>query len=253
MPEGRSLVLVARPALTLVSATQYLVTCEHGGNQVPAAYADLFQGHEALLNSHRGHDPGALTLARELAAALQAPLVYSTVSRLLVELNRSPGHPRLFSDLMRHQPESVKQAILDQYYQPYRMQVEEKVQSAIENQHRIIHISSHSFTPELDGNIRNADIGLLYDPSRAKERKLCLHWQKALSQALPKVRVRRNYPYTGTSDGMCTFLRKYFSGDYYLGIELEVNQKYVVQDGADWQRLRSGIVESLMQALSKTL
>ena len=29
---------------------------------------------------------------------------------------------------------------------------------------RVIHISSHSFTPELNGKVRRADVGLLYDP-----------------------------------------------------------------------------------------
>ena len=29
----------------------------------------------------------------------------------------------------------------------------------------MIHVSSHSFTPELDGKVRRADVGLLYDPA----------------------------------------------------------------------------------------
>ena len=37
-----------------------IITCEHGGNEVPAAYAPLFAGHEALLPTHRGWDAGAL-------------------------------------------------------------------------------------------------------------------------------------------------------------------------------------------------
>src|SRR3954454_24119921 len=73
---------------------RYLVTCEHGGNRIPARYRPLFAGAEALLESHRGYDPGALQLGREIAAALDAPLVSANVSRLLVDLNRSIGHPR---------------------------------------------------------------------------------------------------------------------------------------------------------------
>ena len=34
---------------------------------------------------------------------------------------------------------------------------------------RVIHISSHSFTPELDGKVRSADVGLLYHPGRHGE------------------------------------------------------------------------------------
>ena len=78
-----------------------LITCEHGGNRIPPRYRPLFRGFEALLQTHRGFDPGALTMARELAKAFKAPLFVSTVSRLLVDLNRSIGHPRLYSEATR--------------------------------------------------------------------------------------------------------------------------------------------------------
>jgi predicted N-formylglutamate amidohydrolase len=74
-----------------------IVTCEHGGNHVPPPYRALFRGRERLLASHRGWDPGALTAARELARVLRAPLIFSRVTRLLIDLNRSPGHRALFS------------------------------------------------------------------------------------------------------------------------------------------------------------
>ena len=66
-----------------------LITCEHGGNRVPPRYRPLFRGHEALLETHRGHDPGALTLARDLTAAFNATLFVATVSRLSNAANRS--------------------------------------------------------------------------------------------------------------------------------------------------------------------
>jgi len=37
-----------------------VLTCEHGGNRVPAAYRALFEGAEALLATHAGYDIGAL-------------------------------------------------------------------------------------------------------------------------------------------------------------------------------------------------
>src|SRR5690348_7421737 len=100
---------VSRPPVS-AAVTQndsYMVTCEHGGNRIPPRYRALFIGYEALLQTHRGLDPGALTLARELAAALHAPLVASVTSRLLVDLNRSSGHPQLYSQPVRQAPEAV--------------------------------------------------------------------------------------------------------------------------------------------------
>jgi len=48
----------------------------------------MFRARRRLLDSHRGHDPGALAMARSLARSLDATLLAATVSRLLVALNR---------------------------------------------------------------------------------------------------------------------------------------------------------------------
>ena len=72
-----------------------IITCEHGGNRIPAPYRPLFRGMQAQLATHRGFDHGALVMARALAAAFKAPLISACVSRLLIDLNRSIGHPRL--------------------------------------------------------------------------------------------------------------------------------------------------------------
>src|SRR5689334_18929857 len=143
-----------------------LVTCEHGGNSIPTAYAHLFRGQRALLNSHRGYDPGALVMARELASALRAHLVFATVSRLLVDLNRSIGHRRLHLETVRDAGPGVRRSVVARYYGPYRERVERLVAAAAANRRRVLHISSHSFTPNLDGRLRTADVGLLYDPAR---------------------------------------------------------------------------------------
>ena len=226
-----------------------VITCEHGGNDIPAAYRSCFKGHEAALESHRGHDAGALALARDLAAMCRAPLVYSTISRLLVELNRSPGHPRLYSDITRVLPDDEKRELYSKYYLPYREKVERSILAALRACERVVHVSSHSFTPVLDGEARNADIGLLYDPSRAPERRLCLAWQAALQKAGPGLVVRRNYPYRGTSDGLTTHLRRHFPAPQYTGIEIEVNQKHSAGSARHWATLRKAIADAFQAAL----
>jgi predicted N-formylglutamate amidohydrolase len=227
-----------------------VITCEHGGNRIPAPYRDLFHGHQTLLDSHRGYDPGALVMARALARAFAAPLVASTVSRLLVDLNRSVGHPRLHSEATRKMPAEVRQRILKLYYQPYRAQAERLVSQAIAAHSRVIHLSSHSFTPELDGKLRDADIGLLYDPARAGEADLCERWKASLAACALDLAVRRNYPYAGKGDGLTTWFRRRLPSSAYVGIELEVNQKHVVRAGRHWTALRNAIVESLCSALA---
>lgn len=229
----------------MVAGAFLLVTCEHGGNRVPKEYRRLFAGWEPVLASHRGYDPGALTLARELARAFDAPLVASTVTRLLVELNRSPGHPQLHSEVTRDLAPSEKARIAARYYEPYRREVEQRVADATAARQRVIHLSAHSFVPVLNGRTRNADIGLLYDPRRPAERALCARWSQLLGARASRLRVRRNYPYRGYADGLTTHLRRRYGRRGYLGIEIEVNQKHVLAGERQWRMLREVLVQSV--------
>lgn len=203
---------------------ELLLTCEHGGNRIPPRYRALFAGHEALLASHRGWDPGALDWARALSRRLDAPLIEARISRLLVDLNRSPHHPALFSPLSRGLGADEREAILERYYLPHRANVEAWIAERTRGGAAVLHVAVHSYTPMLDGRARNADVGLLYDPQRPRERHLCLAWQAALRAEDATLRVRRNYPYRGSADGLTTHLRRRFSSRAYLGVELEISQ-----------------------------
>ena len=228
----------------------FVITCEHGGNRIPAAYRSLFREQRALLDSHCGYDPGALVMAEALAQAFKAPLVTSTVSRLLVDLNRSMGHPRCFSPETRRLPAELRARIAEQHYQPYRTQVERLVGQSVRRGRRVIHISSHSFTPELHGKVRIADVGLLYDPHRHGETALCALWKASLAVCAPNLRVRRNYPYAGKGDGLTSYLRLRFPPTVYVGIELEVNQAIVFTADRRWRALRGALIASLRAACS---
>jgi predicted N-formylglutamate amidohydrolase len=226
----------------------FIITCEHGGNRIPAPYRRLFRGQRALLDSHRGYDPGSLVMAKALATAFGAPLVASTTSRLLIDLNRSIGHPQLFSAVTRAAPAQSRAQIVDQHYRPYRTQVERLVGQAVARGHRVIHISSHSFSAELDGKVRGADVGLLYHPGRRGEAEVCARWKESLAELASDIRVRRNYPYAGKGDGLTTHLRLRFAQNDYIGIELEVNQGVVLAAGRGWTTLRRKLIDSLQTA-----
>ena len=103
----------------------------------------------------------------------------------------------------------------------------------------MIHVASHSFTPMLDGVPRQADVAWLYDPRRPGEAAFARAWMLALAKLAPDLRLRRNYPYQGRADGLTASLRKHHPDAAYVGIELEVNQRFVDQGGAAWDRLRT--------------
>ena len=227
-----------------------IISCEHGGNALPPAHAALFVGHEVLLASHRGWDPGALLLGRELAQATGAALFAATTTRLLIDLNRSIGHRDLYSEITRPLPRRLREEIVALHYRPHRAAVEAAVAAAIAAGEPVLHIASHSFTPVRNGVVRAADVAWLYDSRRGAERGFALRWQSALAARAPALRLRRNYPYQGKDDGLTALLRKRHAPADYLGIELEINQRFVEQGGAEWPALRAVVLESFRLALA---
>jgi predicted N-formylglutamate amidohydrolase len=208
-------------------AWSLLVTAEHGVNRVPAAYRELFADSDDLLGSHRGWDPGTLPLARRLARDLDGTLVKGTVTRLLVDLNRSATNPRVFSEITRPLPRDERHGLLQRYHRPHWSGVEEWVAAEVAAGRSVLHLGIHSFVPSLNGSVRGQDLALLYDPHRPEERDFVAAWIEALRQARPVVRVRRNHPYRGRDDGLTTALRALFTPHDYLGIEVEVSQRHV--------------------------
>src|SRR3990167_1221851 len=194
-----------------------LISCEHAVNTIPNAYQDLFTQAHPLLNSHRGIDFGALDIAQYLAHFLNVKLISATASRLLIDCNRSLTHPHCFSEITKPLPQATKQRIITEHYLPYREAVLQLIQTEINHQHPIIHLSIHSFTPKLHGTIRTVDIGLLYDPTRRLEKHMTQQWKNRLQKQTHHLRIRLNAPYQGRSNGLTTILRKKFPPEFYLG------------------------------------
>ncbi len=219
--------------------TAFLITCEHASNRLPHIFSSYFEGAADVLQSHEGWDPGALELAEEVALRLEADLFVYDYSRLLIEVNRSLWHPRLFSNYTIGLDESQKGYLISTYYQPYRYSIEEQIRNLVFEGKQVVHLSIHSFTPNFFGEERTVEIGLLYDPERIHEQNYCVHWQDWLISHT-SYQVLLNEPYKGTDDGFTTYLRGCFSVDQYVGIELEVSQGIIAN-----QDLKLTVLDSL--------
>jgi predicted N-formylglutamate amidohydrolase len=216
-----------------------LVTCEHAGCKVPAAFLKhMSKTQQKDLSTHKGWDPGALAMARQAAKTLDAPLLYTLISRLLVDCNRSPHHPHCLGPAFRDAEAAEKNFILAAYYWPHRNAIEKEILKSIQNGFSVLHLAMHSFTPVLDGEVRQAEVGLLYDPARPWEKL----WSDALNKEMkaewPDWRFRRNYPYLGKSDGLTTWLRKHYGPNEYAGVEIEWNQALFTEDQPDTKMKR---------------
>ncbi|WP_153558999.1 N-formylglutamate amidohydrolase [Roseimaritima sediminicola] len=205
--------------------TTCILSCEHGGCEVPDELSDCFAtaGAARALRSHRGYDPGALTVARALAAYLACPLWLSTVSRLVVDLNRSKDSPELFSRFTGSCAAARRQHILQTYYRPYRRRVTSAIRRRAANG-GVLHLSIHTFTPRYRGTQRRFDVGVLFDPDRPWERQLATRLLDQLNRA--GLHAVANRPYHGCDDGLTTTLRGRFDDTRYAGIELEINNRF---------------------------
>ncbi|NJK85492.1 MAG: hypothetical protein HC906_05535 [Bacteroidales bacterium] len=78
---------------------------------------------------------------------------------------------------------------------------------------------------------------------------MCIAWNKAIAYYMPELVVMFNYPYTGTGDGLTKILRELFPLRY-IGIELEINQKYANQNIMS-KELKNVLLHSFNDILSK--
>ncbi|NGP90280.1 N-formylglutamate amidohydrolase [Fodinibius halophilus] len=229
--------------------SQMIISCEHAGNEVPNEYHHLFEHNTAPLKTHRGIDIGALKLANTIADEMEQESFLHTVTRLLVDLNRSVQSPTLFSEFTKEQPLSVREDIFESYYRPHRKKVKKRVREVIEGGKQAIHVGIHTFTPIWDGQERDVDVGFLFDPVRKGGQRFCEIWRRELNQRFDGLRLRMNQPYRGTMDGFITELRREYPENQYVGIEIEVNQRFACSvDKEEWKELQEEVANSLKAA-----
>jgi len=231
--------------------TTLIITCEHAGNEIPGKYRKLFSGYEEILKTHRGYDLGILSLAKHFSKEFNVKLYKTRISRLLVDVNRSLWRKTLFSEVTKTLSKEEKDLILYEYYYPHRNEITRHIENEATNGQKLLHIALHSFTPKLNSAERTAELGFLYNSQRKNEKAISQHLKKEIQKVLPEWRLRYNYPYRGKPDGLTAHFRKMYPDKKYLGVELEINQKFVNRTGSFPQNICNKIVDSFRYTLNK--
>lgn len=195
-----------RPAVETINmhgSGSAVLVCDHASHRVPERLGTL--GLEPdLLVDHIAWDPGAADVARRLSAHLDAPLVLSGYSRLVIDCNRPLGHAESIAERSagvsipgNHAllPEE-RTARIDALFRPYHGAIGWLLDS---RSHRpTVLLSIHSFTPILNGQVRPWQI--------------CIsHWRDARTAALLLGAFRR-------------------TGDFTIG----ANEPYPIEDHIDY-------------------
>lgn len=231
----------------MIQASQIVISCEHGGNNIPENCKHIFTNEEDILNTHYGWDPGALSFAEHLKSTLDCPLVFQTISRLVVECNRRLEHPQLWSRFTQDLTEGQKETLLAAIYHPYRDALHQALQAKQETFSRALHLSAHTMAETVGDQVRWMDIAFLFDPKRPFEEELCYAWAEKILEDYPQFRIAFNEPFQGYNDGQVVWLRGMYGQDQYLGIEVELNQKWV--NTSTWQLLHEAVSSSLLSIL----
>lgn len=176
----------------------YVFVCDHASNFIPADMGTLGLG-EADLRRHIAWDPGALPVARALSQALDAPLVESCISRLVVDCNRPFDAPDLISEISEttvipgnaslDAAERARRIRLA--HEPFHAAIEAVLEERLAAGLPTRLVSVHSFTPVYKGVSRPWHIGIVHDD----DMRLAGPFIAAL-KAQPGIVVGSNQPYS---------------------------------------------------------
>jgi len=185
------------------SEAPFFLTCDHASNRIPEALGDLGVP-AAERDRHIAWDIGALAVARGLAAALEATLVASGYSRLVMDMNRPPHRQDLFPVRSEHTPvpgnegldEAEKARRHAALFAPYHGTITRLLDARAAHGQPTLLVSIHSFTPVYAEVARPWEIALLSN----RDRRVA----ECLLQALQRehvLNVGDNIPYRLTDDG----------------------------------------------------
>jgi len=147
-----------------------LLLCDHASKAVPQALGDLGIPDSELAR-HIGWDIGGLDAAIELAKALDAPLVSSGYSRLVIDCNRWPGGegstPEVSDKtvvpankgLTKEQVDARAEAC----FWPYHREVDRLLDAMSEGGRQVCMLVMHSFTPSMNDFDRPWHVGVLWN------------------------------------------------------------------------------------------
>ena len=237
--------------INATAKSKWLVICDHATNVVPDTVNGETLGIAAAdMQRHIAYDIGAAGVARALGNILQAPVVCSNFSRLVIDPNRGEDDPTLLMKLYdgtiieanRFADAAERERRLKAFHRPYHNAIET---TAAALDHPVI-LSIHSFTPQLkSGPMRPWQIGVL----SADDRRF--------TDPLP-ARLRResdlcvgdNQPYRGDLPGDAIDRHALQSSRLNALIELRNDLIAAPEDQQKWAARIAPILQDTLKGLS---
>ncbi len=180
----------------------FVLVCEHASNEFPPPWGDLGLSAAARM-AHIAWDPGALGLARGLAARLSAPLVRATHSRLIYDLNRPPQARGAMAERSEIYTipgnaglsPAARLARTEALYLPFHAELRALLARRLALGQAPVLVTVHSFTPVFHGAPRAVEFGIIHDADPALAQGVL-----AEAQAQTRLDCRLNEPYSAADE-----------------------------------------------------
>jgi predicted N-formylglutamate amidohydrolase len=217
--------------------SRIVLVCEHASNAFPPPWGTL--GLDAAAQqAHIAWDPGALGVARGLAARLDACLVHAPVSRLIHDLNRAPDS----AGAMPVRSENIDipgncglapaeaAARVAAVYAPFHAGLAAVIARRLVLGLRPVLVTVHSFTPVWHGAPRPVEFGVIHDDTRPEDDRFA-RAVLAAAWAMTGLRAELNAPYSAADE--VTHLLRLHAVPYGLPhAMLEIRNDLIADDAA---------------------
>ncbi len=215
-----------------------ILIADHASNRVPRCL-DRLGLSDAELASHIAWDAGTASVARHLAELLDAPLLLSNYSRLVIDCNRAPNSAQSIlaasdgSQIPGNRDLSYEHVAsrIGTFFTPYHDAIGALLDACRHKDTAIL--SVHSFSPVLQGNKRPWSIGVCYGDDPRLAHALLPH----LSELAPGP-VGDNEPYSIEND-VDYSLPRHASGGGLPHVMLEIRRDLIesTEDAQHFARL----------------
>jgi predicted N-formylglutamate amidohydrolase len=232
-----------------------LLLCDHASKAVPRALGGL--GIPAAeLARHIGWDIGGLDAAIELSSLLDAPLVASGYSRLVIDCNRWPGGegstPEVSDGIEVPGNRGLTKEQIDARaaacFWPYHQEVDRQLDRLTAGGRKVCLLVMHSFTPEMKGFKRPWHVGVLWNDDPALPEPLLDELRRD-----PSLVVGDNEPYSARASYEYTLTAHARPRDLpYCSLEVRQDLIATPDEARVWGRrlapaIRSAVAAALRQ------
>jgi predicted N-formylglutamate amidohydrolase len=239
-------------ATGLDGCSPFVIVVDHASSRIPRRLGDLGLP-AAELERHIAWDIGALAVATQIAAALDAPLVAQNYSRLVIDCNRDPAVPSSIPLV----GESIDipgniglgtaeiEARRVEIFEPYHQRIRDLLEARAAAGRSSILVAQHSMTPVFKGERREMHAAILYN----RDRRLAGLMLDLLRRE-PGLLIADNEPYF-VSDETDFTVPRHAEARGLAYVEIEIRQDLIDAPAgqAEWARRLTGVLREAERSM----